>query len=105
MDAYEAGDHERVLATLADDVEWVIHGHRTTLGKAAFLDEINNPGFSGNPELTIERTFEDGDTVISTGVGRGTSVEHGAFAFAFNDIFTFRDGLIARLDSYIVPLG
>ena len=26
------------------------------------------------------------------------------FRFAFNDLFTFRDGLIARVDSYVVPL-
>jgi ketosteroid isomerase-like protein len=31
-------------------------------------------------------------------------VEHGPFRFAFNDLFTFRDGLIARVDSYVAPL-
>lgn len=29
---------------------------------------------------------------------------HGPFRFAFNDLFTFRDGLIARVDSYLVAL-
>ncbi|MEW2443827.1 hypothetical protein [Micromonospora marina] len=29
---FRASDHERILATLTDDVEWVIHGHRTTRG-------------------------------------------------------------------------
>lgn len=32
------------------------------------------------------------------------TVAHGPFRFAFNDLFTFRDGLIARIDSYVVPL-
>jgi ketosteroid isomerase-like protein len=101
---FRDGDHARVLDTLTDDVEWVIHGHRTTRGKVEFDDEIENPAFTGSPELEVQRVFEDGAVVITTGEGRGATVEHGPFRFAFNDLFTFRDGLIARVDSYIVPL-
>jgi ketosteroid isomerase-like protein len=104
LDGFRTGDHARVLATLTDDVEWVIHGHRTTRGKAEFDDEIENPAFTGRPELEVRRVLEDGPVVITTGEGRGATVEHGPFRFAFNDLFTFRDGLIARVDSYIVPL-
>jgi hypothetical protein len=42
--------------------------------------------------------------VVTTGEGRGVSVEHGQFRFAFNDLFTLHNGLIARVDSYVVPL-
>ena len=101
--AFRVGDHPRVLATLADDVEWVIHGHRTTLGKAEFDAEIENPAFTGSPDLDVERVLEDGAVVVVTGAGRGVSVDHGPFRFAFNDLFTFRDRLIARVDSYVVP--
>jgi ketosteroid isomerase-like protein len=104
LDGFRTGDHARILATLTDDVEWVIHGHRTTRGKAEFDDEIENPAFTGRPELEVRRVLEDGPVVITTGEGRGATVEHGPFRFAFNDLFTFRDGLIARVDSYIVPL-
>jgi len=52
----------------------------------------------------VQRVFEDGNVVITTGEGRGATVEHGPFRFAFNDVFTFRDGLITRVDSYVVPL-
>ncbi|HYN93273.1 MAG TPA: hypothetical protein VES42_05450 [Pilimelia sp.] len=48
--------------------------------------------------------YEDGPVVVATGEGGGVSLEHGRFRFAFNDLFTFRDGLIARVDSYLVPL-
>ena len=105
FDGFRTSDHERILATLTDDVVWVIHGHRTTTGKAAFDDEIENPAFSGSPELEVHRILEDGPVVATTGEGRGVSVEHGAFRFAFTDLFTFRDGLIARVDSYVVPLS
>ena len=101
---FRASDHERILATLTDDVEWVIHGHRTTRGRAEFDGEIENPAFTGSPRLDVERVHEDGPVVVVTGEGRGVSVEHGPFRFAFNDLFTFRDGLIARVDSYVVPL-
>lgn len=104
IDGFRMSDHPRILATLTDDVEWVIHGHRTTVGKADFDAEIENPAFTGSPELDVQRVFEDGNVVITTGEGRGATVEHGPFRFAFNDVFTLRDGLIARVDSYVVPL-
>ena len=102
---FRAGDHARILATLTDDVEWVIHGHQTTRGKAEFDAEIENPAFTGSPELDVRRVHEDGPVVVTTGEGRGVSLDHGPFRFAFNDLFTFRDGLIARVDSYLVPLS
>ena len=104
LEEFRTSDHARILATLTDDVEWVIHGHRTTRGKAEFDDEIENPAFTGSPELEVQRVLEDGPVVITTGEGRGATVEHGPFRFAFNDLFTFRDGLIARVDSYIGAL-
>jgi ketosteroid isomerase-like protein len=104
FEGFRASDHPRILATLTDDVEWVIHGHRTTRGKAEFDGEIENPAFTGSPELDVHRIHEDGPVVVTTGEGRATSVNHGRFRFAFNDLFTFRDGLIARVDSYVVPL-
>ncbi|OHV31889.1 MULTISPECIES: nuclear transport factor 2 family protein [Pseudofrankia] len=104
FDGFRVGDHARILATLTDDVEWVIHGHRTTHGKTEFDGEIENPAFTGSPALDVQRVLEDGPVVITTGEGRGATVEHGPFRFAFNDLFTFRDGYIARVDSYVVPL-
>jgi uncharacterized protein YndB with AHSA1/START domain/ketosteroid isomerase-like protein len=104
FDGFRTSDHPRILATLTDDITWVIHGHRTTHGKTDFDSEIENPAFTGSPRLDIHRTHEDGPVVITTGEGHGTSLEHGPFRFAFNDLFTFRDGLIARVDSYVVPL-
>jgi uncharacterized protein len=101
---FRTSDHARILTTLTNDVEWVIHGHRTTRGKAEFDGEIENPAFTGSPQLDVHRVHEDGPVVVITGEGSGVSVAGGPFRFAFNDLFTFRDGLIARVDSYVVPL-
>jgi ketosteroid isomerase-like protein len=101
---FRSSDHPRILATLTEDVTWIIHGHRVTRGKREFDGEIENPAFTGSPELDVQRVIEDGSTVVTTGEGLGESVEHGKFRFAFSDLFTFRGGLIAQVDSYVVPL-
>jgi ketosteroid isomerase-like protein len=105
MDGFRRSDHEAILAGLTDDVVWHIHGLRTTRGKAEFDDEIENPAFEGSPVLTVERTVDAGDVVVVTGTGAGHHREGGPFRFAFNDLFTFRDDLIAQVDSYVVPLA
>jgi ketosteroid isomerase-like protein len=105
MDGFRRSDHDTILGCLADDVAWTIHGFRTTHGKAEFDDEIENPAFEGSPELTVDRTIEAGDVVVVTGTGIGHHRETGRFKFAYSDLFTFRDGLIAQVDSYVVPLS
>jgi uncharacterized protein len=104
MDGFRRSDHETILACLTDDVVWHIHGFRSTQGKAEFDNEIENPAFEGSPELTVDRAVEAGDIVVVTGAGIGHHREHGRFRFAYNDLFTFRNGLIAQVDSYVVPL-
>jgi ketosteroid isomerase-like protein len=88
FDGFRTSDHARILGILTDDVEWVIHGHRITRGKAEFDGEIENPAFTGSPELDVHRVYEDGQVVITTGEGSGRGI----------------DQLIARVDSYVVPL-
>jgi uncharacterized protein len=105
MDGFRRSDHDAILKCLTDDVVWSIHGFRTTHGKAEFDDEIENPAFEGSPELTVERTIDAGDVVVVTGTGIGHHRENGRFRFAYGDLFTFRDGLIAQVDSYVVPFS
>lgn len=105
MEGFRRSDHEAVLACLTEDVVWQIHGLRTTRGRGEFDGEIENPAFEGSPELVVERIIDAGDVLIVTGTGRGRRHHHGEFRFAFSDLFTFRDELIARVDSYVVPLS
>lgn len=104
MDGFRRSDHHAILECLTDDVVWHIHGLRTTNGKAEFDDEIANPAFEGSPQLSVERTIETAGVVVTTGTGVGHHREAGPFQFAYNDIFNFRDGLIAQVDSYVVPI-
>lgn len=105
MDGFRRSDHEAILGCLTDDVVWRIHGLRTTHGKSEFDVEIENPAFEGSPELTIERTIQANDMVVVTGTGIGHHRATGRFQFAYSAIFTFRDSLIAQVDSYVVPIS
>jgi ketosteroid isomerase-like protein len=104
LDGFRNSDHKAILACLTDDVVWHIHGLRTTHGKAEFDTEIENPAFHGSPELGVERTIEADNVVVVTGSGAGRHREGGPFRFAYNDVFTFHDDLIAQIDSYVVSL-
>jgi ketosteroid isomerase-like protein len=104
MDGFRNGDHAAILSCLTDDVVWHIHGVRSTHGSDEFMAEVTNPSFEGLPVLTVERLIESGDVVVMTGSGSGRLWDGGPFNFEFNDIFTFRDGLIAQLDSYLVQV-
>jgi uncharacterized protein len=103
MEGFRRSDHAAVLATLTDDVEWVIHGHRSLRGKEAFDAEIENDAFEGSPELTVRGYLEDGATVIVPHIGLGHLRGGAEFRFQAVDLFTFRDGLICRVESYVVP--
>lgn len=105
MEGLRRSDHELVLGCLAEDVVWRVHGFRTTNGKAEFDSEIENPGFDGSPELTIDRTVEAGDVIVITGTGVGHHKESGRFEFVYSDLFTSRGDLIAEVESYVVPVG
>jgi len=104
MEGFRRSDHEMVLSCLTDDVTWHLAGHTDLAGKEAFDGEIENDAFEGKPVLTVDRTVEDGDTVVIVGRGEGTLAGGTPFRFEFSDVFVFADDLITRVESYIVPL-
>jgi len=40
VEDFRRSDHEAILACLADDIVWVLHGYRTLRGEDAFDGEI-----------------------------------------------------------------
>lgn len=104
MDGFRRSDHQQILACLTDDVVWDLPGFRHLEGKEAFDGEIENEAFTGSPVLTEDKVLEDGDVVVITGRGEGTFKTGEPHRFAFCDLFTFRDDLICRVESYVVPL-
>ncbi len=102
--AYESGDHGAVGACLTDDVVWVVHGHTTTVGREAFLAEAARPGPGVRLEIASDRSLRDGDDVVVLGRVRVLPADGDVAHLGFADVFHLRDGLIERLDSYVVPL-
>jgi ketosteroid isomerase-like protein len=105
MEGFRCSDKPAILALLTDDVAWDLPGFRHLTGKADFEGEIVNPLFEENPTLVVDRKLEAGDVVVCIGEGEGRMKTDEELRFAFCDVFTFRDDLIRRVESYIVPLG
>jgi uncharacterized protein len=103
-EGFRQSDHARVLACLTEDVVWDLPGFRHLQGKADFDGEIENPDFEGSPTLVVDRLVEEGDTVVAIGRGEGRHKVGGPFRFAYCTVFTFGGDLIARVESYVVPL-
>jgi ketosteroid isomerase-like protein len=55
LDGFRESDHEQILSCLTDDIEWTLFGGYHLSGKAAYDAEIENPAFSGRPDLRIVR--------------------------------------------------
>lgn len=104
LEAFHASDHEKVLACLTDDVEWILPGAFHLSGKEAFDREIENPAFSGRPDIAVTRFVEEGDAVVAEGTVRAHWADGRPFQAAFCDVFLLAGGKIRKLTSYVLPL-
>lgn len=105
FEGFRRGDHAVILSCLTEDVAWDLPGFRHLRGKADFDGEIENPGFTGRPALSLDRLIEEGSAVVAIGEGAATTIDGATHRFAFCDVFTFEGALIARVESYLVPLN
>jgi uncharacterized protein len=104
IDGFRRTDHAAILACLADDVVWVLHGYRTLRGRAAFDGEIENDAAIGSPTLTIDRLIEEGDTVVAVGHGSMTLKDAGDVPFVFTEVFSFVNDKVAQLETFHINL-
>jgi ketosteroid isomerase-like protein len=104
MDAFEKGDHERVLSCLTDDVEWDIPGAFHVFGKEAFDAEIENEGFVGHPAIAVTRMTEENDVVIAEGTVRAQKKDGDFLNLRYCDVFDMQNGKIKRLTSYLMEV-
>ncbi len=105
FEGFRRSDHAMILACLTDDVVWDLPGFAHLEGKESFDGEIENEEFEGSPTPTIDRLVEEGDTVVAIGEGQGTRKGGEVQRFAYCDVFTFVLDKVARVESYLVPLG
>lgn len=105
MAAYAAGDREAVAQLVTDDVVWIVYGHGQFDGREAFLDEMRRGEVAGLPTISVDRCVEQGELVCAFGHVHAPLPDGGELHLAFSDLFTIRDGQIARLEAYLVPLA
>ena len=102
LDGFRTTNRVQILACLADDVEWVLPGLFHTRGKPEFASHIVSEGFEPNPTITVDRTFEIGDTIIVEGHADSKRTDGKEIELAFCDVFDMRDGKIQKLTSYLM---
>lgn len=104
MAAFRQSDHVGVMATLTDDVEWVLPGAFHLTGKAAFDKEMENPAFTGKPDIRVTRLVEEKDVVVAEGTVRAEKSQGGFLDLVFCDVFEMRGGKIRKLISYLMEI-
>ena len=102
MDGFNAGDHEKILSCLTDDVVWEMPGVYSHSGKAAFDKEIENDAFEGKPIINVIRMVEEADIVVAEGTVQGKRKGGDTFHAVFCDVFHMNNGKIKRLTSYLM---
>ncbi|MFN8639034.1 MAG: nuclear transport factor 2 family protein [Dehalococcoidia bacterium] len=105
MEAYGRWDHAAVLASLTEDVEWVVPGAFHLRGRAAFDQEIEGQGAAGPPQIRVGRLIEEDGVVVAEGSVRNALENGGVLSLVFCDVFLMRDGRICQLTSYLMPAG
>lgn len=102
MDGFRRTDHAHILSCLTDDVEWVIPGAFHARGQEEFDREIENPDFTGRPDIRVSRLVEEDDVVVAEGSVRAQRTSGAIMNLAFCDVFEMRGGRIRRLISYLM---
>lgn len=105
MEGFRRSDHEQILSCLTDDVEWILPGAFHLTGKSAFDAEIENPAFTGAPEIVVDRMSEENDVVIAEGTVIAQRNDGVRLTLAMCDVFEMRDTKIRRLTSYLMQVG
>jgi uncharacterized protein len=102
IEGFRAGDHEKILACLTDDVTWEMPPFFKLSGKPAFDDAIENEAAPGLPDIQLTRLVEEGDVVVAEGAVQAALKAGGRIDALFCDVFHFRDDKIRRLVTYQV---
>lgn len=102
IEGFRSTDRAAIISCLTEDIEWEIPGMFRTRGRAEFNNHIVDPGFSGNPVITITRMTEENDVVVAEGIVLAKRENGAALSLAFCDVFEMDGGKIRRLVSYLM---
>lgn len=98
------GDFEGFLRFCTDDTVWNFVGDRTLEGKAAVRDYMHAT-YGGPPEFEIHQMIEEGDVLTAVGEITLQDETGAAIRYAACDIWRFRDGKMAELRAFVIPIS
>ena len=99
--SFAEGGVEGFLSHCADDVVWTIVGQKTTRGKNAIHEWMASMDMEP-PKFTVDNIIGDGDFVTAYGDMTMKEKDGKTVPYAYCDIYRFREGKIAELNSFIV---
>lgn len=101
--AVTRGDNEGFLSFCTDDLIWSTVGGETLRGKEAVRAWMVD-GYAEPPTFTLREMVAEGDLVVAIGDIESKD-EHGKpVQNAYSDVWRFRDGKMAELRAFVVPV-
>lgn len=104
IDGFNKSDHAQILSCLTDNIDWTIFGFLRLHGKEAYDKEIENPAFTGSPQLNIVRLVEENDVVMAELTGEAQKADGSTMRMAMAEVFVMKDGLIDERRAYVFEL-
>jgi ketosteroid isomerase-like protein len=104
LDGFRRNDHAQILSCLTDDIEWTVFGAFHLIGKQAYDEAIEGPGFAGPPRLDVVRMVEQGDVVMAELTGEVIRDTGEVMRMSMAEVFVLREGKIAERRAWVVPL-
>lgn len=98
---FAKGNPEELYPYFTDDIRWEMVGDMTAVGKQEFKQVMESQPFESGTIETYSH-LADGDRVAIEGYTECKRKDGSVFKAHFTDIYTFRDGKIAEIKSYIV---
>jgi len=107
LGAISAGEPERFLAFLHDDVVYAISGNHPFSQKirgkeaiGALMAQVGSAFEDGGPKYEVERLIVSGDSIVATFKGSGLLKNGKTYDNDYCMIFDFVDGRVARITEF-----
>ena len=101
--AITRGEHETFLAFCTDDTQWTFLGDRILTGKQAVRDYMAT-AYIEPPEFVVDLLIEEGDFLTAAGQISLKDKDGKTSKFDYCDIWKLRDGKLAELRAFVIPV-
>ena len=97
------GKSEEFLLLCAEDVEWTLLAETpsTMKGREAIRAFMASSQGSEPPKFTVDKVIAEGEFVVANGDMTMKNKESETVPYAYCDIYTFSDGKIAKLRTFV----